>query len=289
MSPLLFRGFRVSLLIHLLIVSSIVYVGNLLPDVTPPLIIDFSIESDCANSLAPQCSEKVVQPEPDKTYQPPPARKIIPVSKPQQVLNKPEKIKPKPVTQEQLKPEPVKPVVKQILPMKRKKLSAIKEKVIVTVNKRPPEITSVQNPDTKKEVTHEKVIDSALDVSSDYAQNVPQNVSQKLVTAVVPAKSQVNLTSLKEHYVKANYSYIRDVVERKTNYPSIARKMGWEGKVLVAFTICDDGQVEDIRIIKSCGFKSLDKNAIKTIKQCAPFPKPPVRAEVTLPITYRLN
>ncbi len=133
--------------------------------------------------------------------------------------------------------------------------------------------------DTKKEVTYDKVIEPALDVS------------QEIVTVVekVRAKRQVNPTSLRDHYVKANYSYIRDAVERRTSYPNIARKMGWEGKVLVAFTVCDDGQVEDIRIIKSCGFKALDKNAIKTIKQCAPFPKPPVRAEVTLPITYRLN
>jgi protein TonB len=279
MNQLLFRGFRVSLLIHLLILSSVVYVGNLLPDVTPPLIIDFSIENDCANSLAPQCSKKVVKPEPDKTYQPPPASNVLPVSKPHQVLKKPEKITPKPVTQEQLKPETQKPVVKQIFPIKRKKLSAIKEKVIVTVNKRPTEITSVQDTETEKKVTHEKVIEPALDVA------------QEIVTAVekVPAERQVNPTSLREHYVKANYSYIRDAVERRTSYPSIARKMGWEGKVLVAFTVCDDGQVEDIRIIKSCGFKALDKNAIKTIKACAPFPKPPVRAEVTLPISYRLK
>jgi len=279
MSQLLIRGFRFSLLIHLLILSSVVYVGNLLPEVTPPLIIDFSIENDSANNMVPQSSEKAAKQESDKTYQPPPARNVLPVNKPQQALNKPEKIKPKPVTQEQLKPEIQKPVVKQIVPIKRKKLSAIKEKVIVTVNKPPPEIISVQTPETKKEGTYEKVIEPALDVS------------QEIVTVVekVRAKRQVNPTFLREQYVKANYSYIRDVVERRTSYPSIARKMGWEGKVLVAFTICNDGQVEDIRIIKSCGFKALDKNAIKTIKQCAPFPKPPVRAEVTLPITYRLN
>lgn len=278
MSQFLFRGFKVSLLIHLLILSSVVYVGNLLPDFTPPMIIDFSFESDCVNSRSSHCSEKFDKVEPEKKYQPPP-NNLPPVNKHQQVKNKPEEVLPKPVKQEQLKPETQMPVVKQISPIKRKKLSAIKEKVIVTINKRPTESTSVQKPYTDKEETHEKAIEPALDVS------------QKVVTAVDkdPAVRQSTPRSLKEHYIKANYSYIRDAVERRTIYPSIARKMGWEGRVLLAFTVCNDGQVEDIRIIKSCGFKALDKNAIKTVKQCAPFPKPPVRAEVTLPITYRLK
>ncbi len=288
MSQFLLRGFRVSLLIHLLILSSVVFVGNLLPDVTPPLIIDFSIENNCVNSMSSHCSEKVDEPEPEKTYQTPSANNVLSVNKLQQVKNKPEEVMPRPVTQEeQLKPEIQRPVVKPIRPIKRKTLLAIKEKIIVTVSKRPPEITPAINLDDKKEVTHKKVIQPAVDVTSDFAKDVPEEV----VTAVamIPKEHQSTPKSLREHYIKTNYSYIRDVVERKTNYPGIARKMGWEGRVVIAFTVCDDGQVEDIRVIKSCGFKSLDKNAIKTIKQCAPFPKPPVRAQVTLPITYRLK
>ena len=69
----------------------------------------------------------------------------------------------------------------------------------------------------------------------------------------------------------------------------MARKMGWEGKVLLSFVISTNGYVETIKIIKSCGFKTLDQNAIKTVRQCAPFPSPPVNAELILPVTYRLN
>jgi protein TonB len=33
----------------------------------------------------------------------------------------------------------------------------------------------------------------------------------------------------------------------------------------------------------------LDKNVVETIKRASPFPAPPVRAEIVLPITYELN
>ena len=136
--------------------------------------------------------------------------------------------------------------------------------------------------------------------SSTVVATEKESLESQSASAVIPAtaaSSQVKAASRRDEYIKANFSFIRDTVERNINYPAIARRMGWEGKVLVAFLIDIDGHVENIRVIKSCGFKALDKNAIKTIERCAPFPKPPLSAEVTqplsaevtLPITYKLN
>jgi len=72
-------------------------------------------------------------------------------------------------------------------------------------------------------------------------------------------------------------------------YPAVARRNGWQGKVLVSFVICLDGRVEDIRIEKSSGFALLDKNAVTIIKESAPFPNPPVRATLIVPIDYSLG
>jgi protein TonB len=41
--------------------------------------------------------------------------------------------------------------------------------------------------------------------------------------------------------------------------------------------------------MQSSGFKILDDKAIETIRQAAPFPRPPVEARLMIPVVYHLN
>ena len=93
----------------------------------------------------------------------------------------------------------------------------------------------------------------------------------------------------KQEYIKAQFLYIKEDIEKNIRYPRLARKMGWEGKVVVAFVIREDGTVINIRIVKSSGFTLLDNNAVESIKKAQPFPSPPVRAELVVPVSYRLS
>jgi periplasmic protein TonB len=95
---------------------------------------------------------------------------------------------------------------------------------------------------------------------------------------------QVNAIYFKEHF-----SYIRDRITKNISYPHLARKKGWHGRVKIAFVICEDGGVIDVRVIESCGFNLLDQNTVDTVKKVAPFPCPPARAEIRMAISYRLN
>lgn len=90
-------------------------------------------------------------------------------------------------------------------------------------------------------------------------------------------------------YLKEHFRYIRDMIMQHLTYPLLARKMGWKGQVTVSFVICEKGTVEQIRIIKSSGHKILDENVESTIREVQPFPKPPVRAEIIIPVVYRLG
>jgi protein TonB len=90
-------------------------------------------------------------------------------------------------------------------------------------------------------------------------------------------------------YLKANFSYIRDLINRKLTYPLTARQRGWEGKVKVSFTISRDGFVKDITIIESSGIEVLDRNAVKAVKNASPYPRPPVAAQIIIPIKYELR
>ena len=101
-------------------------------------------------------------------------------------------------------------------------------------------------------------------------------------TVATPEASRA--TYLKEHFV-----YIRDRITGGISYPHIARKMGWCGQVKIAFVVCEDGSVGEVSVIESSGFGLLDRNAVETVKSVAPFPRPPVRAEIRMVITYRLS
>jgi len=106
----------------------------------------------------------------------------------------------------------------------------------------------------------------------------------------VPLDDRVKVVeTARQRYLKEQFAYIRDAILAKLGYPGVARRMGWTGTVKVSFCIHENGSVTDIKIIDSSGYGLLDNNAADAIKRTAPFPRPPVRAEMIMPITYRLD
>lgn len=103
------------------------------------------------------------------------------------------------------------------------------------------------------------------------------------------ARLSVTPEEEKKKYLKEHFAYIRDVIMKNLSYPPLARRMGWSGKVLVSFVVMDDGSVEQPRVVESSGFSVLDKNAVETVLRVSPFPRPPVRAELVVPIVYKFD
>lgn len=90
-------------------------------------------------------------------------------------------------------------------------------------------------------------------------------------------------------YLKNNFLYIRDLIQKNITYPRVARNMGWQGKVTLSFLILKDGRISDIKVKQSSGKDILDRNALETVKRASPFPPPPVKAEITVPVVYALH
>ncbi|MEF3169412.1 MAG: energy transducer TonB [Deltaproteobacteria bacterium] len=90
-------------------------------------------------------------------------------------------------------------------------------------------------------------------------------------------------------YIREHFAYIRDIIHKNLVYPAIARKLKWQGSVTVSFVICDDGRIKNIRVLKSSGYDVLDSNVVETISGVQPLPKPPVSAELIIPVVYRLH
>jgi len=105
-----------------------------------------------------------------------------------------------------------------------------------------------------------------------------------------PLKSDLSTReSFRQLYLKEHFEYIRQKIMQHMVYPGFARKMGWAGQVTVAFIIREDGRASDLRIVRTSGFELLDADALDTVRRSSPFPRPPVLAEIVMPITYQLR
>lgn len=93
----------------------------------------------------------------------------------------------------------------------------------------------------------------------------------------------------KLRYLKEHFLYIRNLIQKMVDYPILARKRGWEGKVTVSFIVASDGRAKNITIIQSSEKDVLDASAVAAVKKASPFPRPPIEANIIIPIVYRLN
>lgn len=97
------------------------------------------------------------------------------------------------------------------------------------------------------------------------------------------------LEKLKEKFLIEKLSFISQIIHNNITYPYIARKMGWEGKVIISFVLTKDGRISFLTVEKSSGYRVLDENAVDTIKKVSKyFPTPPLDVKIRIPITYKL-
>jgi len=99
----------------------------------------------------------------------------------------------------------------------------------------------------------------------------------------------ISADALRKKYLSEHFAYIKDIIQANIIYPPMAQRMGWQGKVVIDFIILENGSASHIKIAQSSGFEVLDNNVVKTVEAVAPFPKPPVRAELRVPIIYQLQ
>lgn len=84
-------------------------------------------------------------------------------------------------------------------------------------------------------------------------------------------------------------SELRENVQRSIAYPALARRMGWEGRVVISFMICADGTLRNVRLEESSGKPILDRNALDVVKRIDRLPANAGIQRVVLPIVYKLD
>ena len=242
-------GFGLSFFMHAFILGMCVYMLPSLELQPKPLVIDFSLISE---SISRDISTAL--PEPEEPLKSPPVKQPIP--KPiQKVI--PKEI-PKPVVKKKVLTRPT----EKILPQKE-------EKVVIEEDFSEAEEIPVAQPQVATTVS---------------ASLIQRNSSLRRAATADAAKKV-----MEQHYVKSHFVYIKKIIEKNISYPPMARRMGWQGRVQVSFIVCKDGKVTDLHIYESSGHAQLDRNALETVRQVAPFPSPPIRVKLVLPVTYKIS
>ena len=97
----------------------------------------------------------------------------------------------------------------------------------------------------------------------------------------------------KQERDKCTRKGINNIIAKNIEYPSSAKEMGIEGRVISSFSISKSGKVEDIKIIRGVD-EYLDREAIRLIKL---IPKmipgkqrnKPVKVSYVIPIWFKLS
>ena len=81
-------------------------------------------------------------------------------------------------------------------------------------------------------------------------------------------------------------------IQKKINYPEIAKKAGVEGRVIVQFVVDEGGNVQDPQVVRGIG-AGCDEEAIRAVKQAKFEPGKQrgksVKVKMSLPITFKLK
>jgi protein TonB len=134
-----------------------------------------------------------------------------------------------------------------------------------------------------------------LQVSTDNSAGPPipkglgvgAGAGDKIGAAAGTPGSGMHATSLKPG--TAQWNLLREAIARRVVYPDVGRRMGWQGRVMIAFYLQKDGQVADVRVLESSGHAALDQNAIQAVYRASPMPSVGEKTQVVVPIVFALR
>ena len=188
-------------------------------------------------------------------------------------LPKQNKIKPKPEPIKKTTPKKIEKVQKKPKPLQKVEP---KYKPIIQEKPKPKKQVIKKTKEVKKET---KVIKK------------PKPIQDKKVVKPVKTKAIANIQKQQQSFKKTNFAIIRDLVLSNLNYPTIAKKMGWQGVVKVKLVIDINGKLIDYEVIKSSNRKQLDRAAFEAVESIVntTLPKPKTKTTLILPISFRLQ
>lgn len=84
---------------------------------------------------------------------------------------------------------------------------------------------------------------------------------------------------------------LRATIDKNKYYPTMSRRLGQTGTVVIAFTLLEDGNIVDIRIEKPSQYERLNisaLDAVKKVERFKPIPKEvgEIRMDIKVPVKF---
>lgn len=150
------------------------------------------------------------------------------------------------------------------------------------------------NSQTKKKVVKKQVVAKKIVVKPS---------TQKIETKDTISKKGIEEKTILQEQIAANpevlaqypggYDSLKYFLSKNINYPEVSIESEVQGKVLVLFKVCADGQLCNLKVVKSLS-KETDAEAIRVIKKMkswtpAKLNGQPVASYYSLPIKFKLS
>ena len=158
---------------------------------------------------------------------------------------------------------------------------------------------AVAVPVTKKEVVQETITKDDVTKKSnkptEAAPSTQTTASTNQGTQTAVASGREGVANGSEVSTEERYLYeLKKLLERRKNYPMMAKKMGHAGTVTMRFTLNADGTVAESEVVGKAPYETLNQAAItlvQSINGLKPFPSDIHRDSwsITVPIEYKLN
>lgn len=160
-------------------------------------------------------------------------------------------------------------------PIKRKIKEQVKDKSAVVVSDKN------QSDKNAQQQTQKTTIADNRDESTSPA--ISDSFSAEASDKAIVAKNE------QEIYL----SELQDLLRQNRRYPVMAKKLRQEGRVVVEFTMHEDGRVVNVKVVQGTSFQLLNQAALSFVKEIEtfkPFPKSVARKtwSFSVPIEYRL-
>ena len=96
------------------------------------------------------------------------------------------------------------------------------------------------------------------------------NLARKGMPAKKPGDNSVTLDTDEFKFISYN-RWLKIKVESVLKYPELAAVSGYQGTLYIKFDIMKDGSLGGVELLKSSGYKILDDEALRAIRNSAPF------------------
>lgn len=230
----------------------------------------------------------------------PPAPKPKPLPKPV-VPKKVEKPIVPPVEKKPL--EPVKKV-KEVVE-KPQMVTAVKGKennVTKAPEKEPIKVVKKEKPTKVKKVVKRKtqrrpvrsrdpLANALMGATSSKAPKHVDRFTQKVVNQLY-GKEFYTYTKTQQKFIKDNLGEIHRITQNtlwQNGYPDVALRMRMQGTNIVSFYLHPNGDISDLRLKSSIGYRALDENTIEVIKTAyKDYPRPSKKTKIMFYVKYKI-